>query len=626
VDQHYGIRTITTAQAEKLWFFLTGEPLNKSKRQHKQDESTDEFVRRVRAAWPTLKVFERFNRHTNGSQNEREEIRLVGNGGLLINDWRWYCHSDGCGGDQFDAWAYCRWGKTIDRANKRMFWDVVNEMGDAAGIARPASPAQPAAKGDDSDGSQQTDSGKPKQADLLYKLAMGRAVFFTGRQDSQVYASVAVDGHRECYRMRTGEFNDWLAYAYYAEHGTTVSAQAAEDCKKLLSFEAKRLVEDVFVRVGHKDGAVYFDLGSPEHDAIEVNEAGWRIVKVPPIHFRRAPHALPLPLPIDHKNPQILHKYLNITADDWPLVAAWLVAAMHPRGPYPALAFLSRAGSGKSTALRVLKRIIDPSSAELRAQPNDVRDLFIAASNSWLLAFDNVSGISSEVSDALCIISTGGGFTKKANYTDGDEHVINVQRPIVINGIGDVITRQDLMDRAIVIGTPTIPEGERRDENEFWQEFDQDRSKIFGAFLFALSTGLTNINTTVLTKKPRMADFAKLAVAAESAYTDGQHKFLDAYTSNRGEAAETIIENSPVGEVLRRLVLVPGHMRVTPTELFKQLNETAKDYEKAGRGWPSAPNKMKSTIERIAPALERLGVSVRFVRIQGERFYEIKRL
>lgn len=635
VDQKFGILEITPEQADRIWWMITGESLDKTKRnQPEQKTENSEYVQRVRDAWTTQKVFEHFNRNGNGVVEGRTDTRILGNGGLLINDWRWYCHADSVGGDQFDAWAWCRCKKVIDRTDAKMWWDVVDDMADVAGIEKPTPKTKTKASqnttysdgSDDSDALEQTDSSKPKQADLLYKLAMNRATFFTGRQDSQVYASVEVDGHRECYRMRSGEFSDWLAYAYYTEYSTTVSAQAAEDCKKLLSFEAKKNIEDVFVRVGHQAGKIYIDLGSAEFDVIEVDETGWRILKISPVHFRRSAHALPLLLPVEHPDPLMLRKFLNINDDDWPLVAAWLVAAFHTRGPFPVLALLSRAGSGKSTALRVLKRIIDPSSAELRSQPNDVRDLFIAASNSWLLAFDNVSHVSPEVSDALCVISTGGGFTRKANYTDSEESVINVQRPIVINGIGDVIARQDLMDRAIVVGTPTIPEGQRRDEQEFWEDFERERPKILGAFLFALSTGLANINNVKLDKKPRMADFAKLAVAAESAYTDTQHSFIETYASNRADAAETIIENSPLGEVLRRLVVIPGYLKLTPDELFDKIEVEAKEYEKSSRGWPSAPNRMKSIIERIAPALERQGVSVSYKRSNGGRFYELRRI
>ncbi len=123
-----------------------------------------------------------------------------------------------------------------------------------------------------------------------------------------------------------------------------------------------------------------------------------------------------------------------------------------------------------------------------------------------------------------------------------------------------------------------------------------------------------------------MADFAKLAVAAEAAYTDTQHDFMQTYTSNREEAAETIIENSPLGDVLRRLVLVDRYLKLTPEKLFERIGAVAKDYEKSARGWPTAPNRMKASIERLAPALERQGVAVAYKRIMGARVYELKRL
>ena len=468
--------------------------------------------------------------------------------------------------------------------------------------------------------------GKPKQADILIELAKARATFFAGRGDSQLYASVEVGDHRECLRMKSDRFNDWLSFLFFTEHKTTLNAQARQDAKSILAFEARNQIEDVFIRVGHANGKVYLDMGTPDHEAIEVDENGWRIIPVPPVHFRRSEHMLPLACPVQHLDPLILNRYVNIEESDWPLLAAWCVAALHPHGPYPILALLSRAGSGKSTLLRVLKRIIDPSSAEVRSPPNDVRDLFIAASNSWFLAFDNVSRLSPEVADALCVISTGGGFTKKANYTDGEEHVINVQRPMAINGIGDVITRQDLMDRSLPLSTPFLSESDRKSEDDFWQAFNQDRPKILGAFLYALSTGLKNIGSVVLEKKPRMADFAKIAISAESAYTDTRHSFLETYADNRDEAAATIVENSPVGEVLRRLVLVTGTLKKTPTELFEMMNAAAKDYERDARGWPTAPNQIKTIVDRIAPALASAGVEVEYKKNHGVRVFSIKRM
>ncbi len=475
------------------------------------------------------------------------------------------------------------------------------------------------------DGKKSGSGDKPKQADQLLLLAEQHGHFFIGRGDSQPYASVLVDGHRECYRLNSARFTGWLAQLFYDSYRTMCSAQAVTDVKHLLAFKAREFVEDVFLRVGHHEGKVYIDIGSPEGDAIEVDETGWRIVPIAPVNFRRTEAMLPLVLPTECKDPRILTKYLNIEPDDWPLLAAWVIAALHPRGPYPILAFLSRAGSGKSTQLRVLKRILDPSSAELRSQPGDVRDLFIAAANSWVLAFDNVSQLSPEVSDALCVIATGGGYTKRANYTDGEETVINVQRPILINGVGDIISRPDLMDRAIPIGTPYIAESKRRDETEFWEGFEQDKSQILGAFLHALSVGLANVSSTVLTNRPRMADFARLATAAEPAYSDGVNNFGKQYAANREDAADTIISNSPLGEVLLRVLGTSTSIKLEPEELFTRLNAEATEYDKKADGWPKHSNKLRGALQEIAVALDKLGIQTKRYKSNGIRWIEIWR-
>lgn len=58
----------------------------------------------------------------------------------------------------------------------------------------------------------------------------------------------------------------------------------------------------------------------------------------------------------------------------------------------------------------MLRSLLDPNTAPLRALPREDRDLFIAANNGHVLAFDNISGLSGWISDTLCRLATGGGF------------------------------------------------------------------------------------------------------------------------------------------------------------------------------------------------------------------------
>jgi hypothetical protein len=57
-----------------------------------------------------------------------------------------------------------------------------------------------------------------------------------------------------------------------------------------------------------------------------------------------------------------------------------------------------------------------------------------------LLAFDNLSGLPAWLSDALCRLASGGSFAVRQLYTNDDEVLFQAARPILLNGIEDVIS------------------------------------------------------------------------------------------------------------------------------------------------------------------------------------------
>lgn len=462
---------------------------------------------------------------------------------------------------------------------------------------------------------------KQKQADLLAELVKERAEFFQ-TAEGVVVAVINVDGHKECHKLNSGTFSDWLTSIYYERTQSIPGAQAKADAKALFSFLATKQQREAFYRVGHHMGKFYLDLGTPEWNAVEIDAHGWRIVERPPVNFVRSKKMKPLPLPTHSSDLKLLLQYINIEQEDWLLVAAWVVAALYPRGPYPILILAGQAGSAKSTTLKVLKAIIDPTGAALQGKINDERNLFVSASNSWLLALDNVSYISPEMSDAYCRLSTGGGYTHRQLHTDGDEYVIDVMRPVAINGIGEIATQQDMADRAIIITPPAISEDERRDEETFWAEFEQDKSQILGAMLNALATAIRRRPDVKLPKMPRMADFARIGVAAEPAFQDSEYKFLNLYEENREAIQETIVENSKVADVLRRMMATTTSWAGRPTELLEKLNNLADEKERDA-SWPKNAAKLTEKLQRVAPALQKVGISAMRSRGNGNNKWTI---
>ncbi len=226
---------------------------------------------------------------------------------------------------------------------------------------------------------------------------------------------------------------------------------------------------------------------------------------------------LPLPTPEPGGSIDELRSFLNEDDDTWRLIVAWLVAMLRPRGPYPALALFAEQGSGKSTTGRLLRELIDPNAAPLRAEPHDGRDLMIAANNSWCLAYENLSHVPPWLSDAFCRLSTGGGFATRELYTDQDEVIFDSQRPVLLTSIEEVATRSDLLDRCLVIWMGAIRDEERRSEDEMYAAFEQVRPRILGALLDAVATALRELPNVKLPGLPRMADFALWVTAAETA-------------------------------------------------------------------------------------------------------------
>ena len=206
----------------------------------------------------------------------------------------------------------------------------------------------------------------------------------------------------------------------------------------------------IFIRVGGLDGRLYLDLGDEAWRAVEIDSDGWRVIDNPPVRFRRAAGMQPLPMPVPGGSVERLRSFLNVQSEtDFVLVVAWALACLRDRGPYPVIVLSGEQGSAKSTFSAILRALLDPNTAPLRALPREDRDLFIAASNGHVLAFDNVSGLPAWISDTLCRLATGGGFAVRQLYTDQDEVLFDAARPVILNGIEDIVTRPDLADRAL---------------------------------------------------------------------------------------------------------------------------------------------------------------------------------
>jgi hypothetical protein len=480
----------------------------------------------------------------------------------------------------------------------------------------PPTSAEEKAGSDDRERGHPGDNRGQTQSQVVVDCAADAEYFHTS--EGEAFASLPVDQHREVWPVKSKGCRQWLTRAYYNRVERPPGAQAMQEALTLL--EARAQFDwplcKVFTRVAPHDSVIYIDLCNERWEAVEIRSDGWSVVPTPPVRFRRSRGMQALPTPSRDGDILKLRTLINIGDDkNWILLLSWLVAGCRPRGPYPILILQGEQGSAKSTMARLIRRIIDPVSAPLRTPPRDERDLLIAANNSWIVTYDNLSGIPQWLSDAICRLATGGGYSTRELYSDTEEVILDLTRPVILNGIDQLAERPDLADRAIILTLPRILETNRRDEEELYTAYELALPQILGAVFTAVSTALARHRDVNLGRKPRMADFAVWATAAEPAFGFEPGAFMNAYTGNRAEAVRETLDSDSVSVAIIAMINAPEFENPWSGEcadLLEALEKKVSDGVKKAKSWPKNARGLSGRLRRLATFLREAGIEITF--------------
>src|SRR5262249_26576042 len=186
-------------------------------------------------------------------------------------------------------------------------------------------------------------------------------------------------------------------------------------------------------------------------------------------------------------------------------------------------------------------------------------------------------------------------------------------RPILLNGIEDVVNRPDLGDRAIFLTLPPLGEVQRRPESELWREFEITRPRILGALLDAAVQGLRVIDGVHFDRLPRMADFALWAAACETALWPAG-TFASADAANHRTAIENIIEGDPVATCVRALMIDRTAWTGSASELLRLCAEHARVDLPNSSVWAKNPRVLAGRLRRAQTFLRALDIEITFSR------------
>ncbi|MFJ1753849.1 ATP-binding protein [Kitasatospora sp. NPDC088134] len=451
--------------------------------------------------------------------------------------------------------------------------------------------------------------------------------------DGAVYAQR--NGHPVARPIRsqgtTGSHRQELMVGLYRDGKGVFNGTALKEALDLI--EALALSEDVqpvHIRVAPGfDGATWLDLGRADGKSIRIHPNGWDVLTPDPreVCWRRTQLTGELPLPAKDTNGKGIDLLLRLCnfadAATECLAIAWLIGCLGPSVPVPAPFLTGPQGAGKSTGGRMLVRIVEGMTGDLRRAPKDEENLIAAVAAGWVTALDNLSHMSPDLSDAMCCIVTGAESVKRALFTDGDVVRSSYRRPLLLTGIDVGVIRPDLAERLLPLRLerPAV----RRTEAELWTEYEQVLPVVLGSLL-DLTVQVRAAEAETPTDL-RMADFAHLCAQLDAATGLGA---LPAYRASLDDLNDDVIE----GDLLAQTVLKhaetiePGQpQQMTSTEWLASLSRlyAGEELRALPKGWPTTGKVLSDRLKRLQPTLAARGVLIDSGRTKTSRYLEMSR-
>jgi len=438
---------------------------------------------------------------------------------------------------------------------------------------------------------------KPSQTTVLIDLVHARYDVMTDVTGQTFVA--ARTGPRIALPLSTsGAFARQLTREFYDQMGTAPGSQALAGALRVIEAEAtdqERI--EIHLRCAGTQSGLVLDLGDVTGRVVVVRNGRWRVRETPPagVVFRRTQMTAPLPTPRRGGDLDALRALAPVDDAGWDLLRAWLVLAWMPHVSVPILSITGRQGAGKSVLARTIVSIVDPSAAPIRSAPRDILEWQTTAAASRVVALDNVSRISQDLSDALCRAVSGEGAVKRRLYTDQELIVQTFRRAVILTSIDPGSLRGDLGERLMPIELSPLRK-KRVTEQSIMSELARRIPVILGGLLDVVADVLAN--PVPIRHPPRMADAAHVMAAVDQAVDSSS---LSAYRQTQSRVVEIVLESDPLASaVLDFMANRREGWAGTATDLRSSLLVHHRD----GKNWPANPRSLSQRLARIAPALE----------------------
>lgn len=460
---------------------------------------------------------------------------------------------------------------------------------------------------------------------------------------NEIYVSIKINDHYETIRLTSTRFSNIIQSEYYEKTKDIISKEKLSSVLNLIiaraDLDKNLMIRDLSIRVAKdvnksdrsfttspiNEQTYNYDLANTNWEIVRITTEGWKITSnssnKPLFRRYRNNHSQDTP---QRSYPQdIVKKFLSLfnfgSKNYEMLFLVYLVSLFIPEIAKPILILRGNKGSAKTTAFELIKKIVDPGDIDTLFFPKEINDLIQILNHNYLTCFDNISYVSDEMSDLLCRVTTGTGYSKRKLYTDDDTIAYKFKRPIGINGINLASVKSDFLDRCLIIELERIPKEKRRKDEDIKSEFKSLLPSILGWIFDILTKVLqyrkNNPEKITLKELPRMAEFGEHGEIISRCIGYEEHAFINAYYDNIQIQNNEVIESSLLGKMVMEFIKEKEVWEGSASELYSILTVVVEQTDQRvvrSRAWPNAPNSMVRKLNELIPTLKENGIEITY--------------
>jgi hypothetical protein len=397
--------------------------------------------------------------------------------------------------------------------------------------------------------------------ELIEKL-MKEDYFFKDILDIPM-VSFTANETREYREVNSSKYRSRISRLFYEQTGKGISESTMKSIINTLNAYAdtKDDVRETFLRIAGKNGKIFYDLANSLNEMIEISNNGVKVIGPnDEVIFNRFSHQKTQPYPQAGGKLSMIQKYVNICKDDALLFCVYIVSCFIPDLQHPICILHGEAGQGKTTVAKVISELVDPYKGELLKIPDKDDAFYAILDKHWLLPFDNISHITTKRSDEFCQTTTGITYPARVLFTTNDAKYITAKRCLVLNGIENCATRDDLLSRSLLFEIKRNAGQDSKPDNELFNDFMSEKPYLLGCIFDIIKRAMEIYPTVQIKGNYRMSGFIKWSFAIAEAIGGKGNEFIALYCKNKKkQEAEVIASNTLVSAVITLLEEAPNN-------------------------------------------------------------------